>query len=115
MYNVNLSFHYNCNGFPSFATEMPCLERSEGKSCVHVMNVSTEETDWDEYSCDHEVVTTVIREHINMFPNLSTQLGEINGRGWMIARTARIPEAGVVRRGSYVFAPTARPPWVPSF
>ncbi|KAI3818860.1 hypothetical protein L1987_12681 [Smallanthus sonchifolius] len=97
--NVNLSFHFNCTGFPSFATEIPCMERSEGKSCVHVMNSSTEETDWDEYSCTDEVVTPVIGEHINGFPNLSTDFGELLRRGfelewWRVDDCDKCEESG---------------------
>ncbi|KAI3818866.1 hypothetical protein L1987_12687 [Smallanthus sonchifolius] len=86
MLNVNLSFHYNCNGFPSFATEIPCLqlEKTQGKSYVHVMHSSIEETDWDAYSCADQVVTAVIGEHIHMFPDLSRQLGEILDKGFQL-------------------------------
>ncbi|KAI3732142.1 hypothetical protein L1987_63340 [Smallanthus sonchifolius] len=84
MNSVNLSFHFNCNGFPPSAIEIPCFERIEGKSCVHVMNNNTEETGWEEYSCSQEVVTTVIKEHIDNLPNLSTQFGEILERGFQL-------------------------------
>ncbi|KAJ0429889.1 putative transcription factor interactor and regulator LIM family [Helianthus annuus] len=80
--NANLSFHFNCTRCPSFATEIriPCFfERNERKACVHVMNTITEEA---EYSCTEKVVTTVVREHINEFPNLLTQLGEILPKGF---------------------------------
>ncbi|KAI3732155.1 hypothetical protein L1987_63354 [Smallanthus sonchifolius] len=62
--NVNLSFHFNCTGFPSFAIEIPCYEKKESNSYVHIMNASTEETDWDEYSCAQEVVTPVIGDDL---------------------------------------------------
>ncbi|KAI3818863.1 hypothetical protein L1987_12684 [Smallanthus sonchifolius] len=78
MYSVNLSFHFECNGCPSFATEIPCLDNNGGKSCVHNMSTSTEETaDWEEYSCDQEVVTTVYREYINMSPNFYSEYSRI--------------------------------------
>ncbi|KAI3732151.1 hypothetical protein L1987_63350 [Smallanthus sonchifolius] len=77
MSNVNISSHYGCNGCPSFATEIPCLDLIGRKSCVHIMNTSTEESDWDEYSCSQEMATTVLRQNINRFPNLSTQFGRV--------------------------------------
>ncbi|KAJ0429879.1 putative transcription factor interactor and regulator LIM family [Helianthus annuus] len=80
--NTNLSFHFNCTRCPSFATEiqMPCFfERNERKACVHVMNTITEEA---EYSCTEKVVTTVVHAHINEFPNLSMQLGDILPKGF---------------------------------
>ncbi|KAI7749606.1 hypothetical protein M8C21_030119 [Ambrosia artemisiifolia] len=64
MYNVNLSFHYNCNGSPPFATEMQCSGDPKKKSYVHVVN-RTEETDWDVYMCDHEVETTVLNNQLD--------------------------------------------------
>ncbi|MFS8023657.1 hypothetical protein Hanom_Chr16g01454051 [Helianthus anomalus] len=41
-HNVNLTFHFNCTGCPSFATEIPCFKR---KSCVQIMNNSVNEVD----------------------------------------------------------------------
>ncbi|KAL8249155.1 hypothetical protein R6Q59_006023 [Mikania micrantha] len=66
---VNLSFHFNCDGYSSFAIEIPCLFRSEGNAYVNVMNVTTEE-DWAEHSCADKVVTTVFPEP-DLIPNLS--------------------------------------------
>ncbi|KAJ0429890.1 putative wall-associated receptor kinase, galacturonan-binding domain-containing protein [Helianthus annuus] len=74
-HNVNLTFHFGCNECPDFATEIRCLER---KSCLQIMNNGTDEEDWNEFSCTGDVVTTVIRDHINRFlPNLSTTFGDV--------------------------------------
>ncbi|KAI3732149.1 hypothetical protein L1987_63348 [Smallanthus sonchifolius] len=76
--NVNLSFHFSCTGFPSFASEIPCMEKNQKKSFVYIMNTSRPvEPDWDVYSCSQEVVTTVLRENINRFPVLSTEFGRL--------------------------------------
>ncbi|KAI3732153.1 hypothetical protein L1987_63352 [Smallanthus sonchifolius] len=77
MSTIDLSFHFSCNGCPSFATEIPCFGIIGRKSCVHIMNMSREETDWGEYSCTQEVVTTVLRDNINRFPDLSTEFGRV--------------------------------------
>ncbi|KAM0049883.1 putative wall-associated receptor kinase, galacturonan-binding domain-containing protein [Helianthus debilis subsp. tardiflorus] len=75
-HNVNLTLHFGCIECPVFATEIPCFER---KSCLQIMNnVTEDETDWNEFSCTGDVVTTVIRDHINrILPNLSTTFGEV--------------------------------------
>ncbi|KAK9065264.1 hypothetical protein SSX86_016647 [Deinandra increscens subsp. villosa] len=76
--NANLSFHYNCTGCPSLAFDIPCLERNNSKSCVHVMNATMEEeTDWDKYSCTEHVVATVIGEHVELHSNLTEQFRDI--------------------------------------
>ncbi|KAI3780269.1 hypothetical protein L2E82_10242 [Cichorium intybus] len=58
--NVNLSFHFNCTGVPSFSHEIQCLSNPSNKSCVHSLNDEPENFNWTEYSCDEEVVTTVM-------------------------------------------------------
>ncbi|KAI3680391.1 hypothetical protein L2E82_50377 [Cichorium intybus] len=58
--NVNLSFHFNCTGVPSFAHEIPCLSTPTNKSCVHSLTFEPENFDWTQYSCDEEVLTTVL-------------------------------------------------------
>ncbi|XP_022025360.2 LEAF RUST 10 DISEASE-RESISTANCE LOCUS RECEPTOR-LIKE PROTEIN KINASE-like 1.2 isoform X1 [Helianthus annuus] len=80
MYSVNLTFHFDCNGCPSFATEIPCLEGNEGKACM-VANTSMD-SDWGEYSCDHEVVTTVTKEFMDTFPNHSVEFGRVLEKGF---------------------------------
>ncbi|KAJ0434610.1 putative wall-associated receptor kinase, galacturonan-binding domain-containing protein [Helianthus annuus] len=81
-YSVNLSFHFNCTGFPSFAMGIPCLDENERKACVHIVNASTEETDWDLYSCTDEVVTTVSKEFVDMFRNLTGNFSNVLERGF---------------------------------
>ncbi|KAF5756376.1 putative wall-associated receptor kinase, galacturonan-binding domain-containing protein [Helianthus annuus] len=80
--SVNLSFHFDCDECPSFATEISCLDRDAGKACLEVMSNSTEEKDWDVYSCDQEVVTTVFGSNIDRFPNLSTNFGRVLEKGF---------------------------------
>ncbi|KAD7117386.1 hypothetical protein E3N88_04654 [Mikania micrantha] len=72
---VNLSFHFNCDGSPSFATAIPCLGRNGGNAYVNVVNVTTED-DWDVHSCAEKVVTTVYPEPIFM-SNLSLNYGRL--------------------------------------
>ncbi|KAF5756364.1 putative wall-associated receptor kinase, galacturonan-binding domain-containing protein [Helianthus annuus] len=73
-HNVNITFHFGCIECPDFATEIQCFER---KSCLQIMNNGTDESDWDEFSCTGDVVTTVIRDNINrILPNLSTTFGD---------------------------------------
>ncbi|KAI3812639.1 hypothetical protein L1987_17350 [Smallanthus sonchifolius] len=62
--NVNISFHFNCTGYPSFANAIPCLYYNESRASVNVMSSETESFDWSVYSCEEEVVTTVLREAI---------------------------------------------------
>ncbi|KAJ0448337.1 putative protein kinase RLK-Pelle-WAK-LRK10L-1 family [Helianthus annuus] len=85
--NTNLSFNFDCTGCPSLATEIriPCFESNQRKSCVHILSTTTqEEVDWSDYFCSDEVVTTVISgEYMpDMFPNISTKLGEILEKGF---------------------------------
>ncbi|MFS8023652.1 putative wall-associated receptor kinase, galacturonan-binding domain-containing protein [Helianthus anomalus] len=82
MSSVNLSFHFDCDECPSFATKISCLDRDAGKACLEVMSNSTEEKDCDVYSCDQEVVTTVFGSNIDMFPNLSTNFGRVLEKGF---------------------------------
>ncbi|XP_076945881.1 LEAF RUST 10 DISEASE-RESISTANCE LOCUS RECEPTOR-LIKE PROTEIN KINASE-like 2.4 [Bidens hawaiensis] len=82
MITVNISFHFNCTGFPSFATEIPRLGNNERKSCVHVMNDTTEETDWGQYSCSEEAITAVVKDRTGSLPDLSRGLGELLQRGF---------------------------------
>ncbi|KAK9065265.1 hypothetical protein SSX86_016648 [Deinandra increscens subsp. villosa] len=83
--HLNLSFHFNCTGFPPSATEIkiPCLlERDERNAYVNIVEEDSE-SDWDEYSCTDQVVTTVIRDDIEITSKLSTKyLSEILGRGF---------------------------------
>ncbi|KAI3713670.1 hypothetical protein L1987_72253 [Smallanthus sonchifolius] len=62
--NVNISFHFNCTGYPSFANAIPCLYYNEYRASVNVVDSETESFDWSVYSCDEEVVTKVLREAI---------------------------------------------------
>ncbi|KAM0049888.1 putative wall-associated receptor kinase, galacturonan-binding domain-containing protein [Helianthus debilis subsp. tardiflorus] len=82
MSSVNLSFHFDCDECPSFATEIPCLDRDAGKACLDVVDNSTGQEDWGAYSCDQEVVTTVFGEYVNMFPNLSTNFSKVLEKGF---------------------------------
>ncbi|KAL4573379.1 hypothetical protein LXL04_020182 [Taraxacum kok-saghyz] len=60
--NVNLSVHFNCNGVPSFAREIPCLSSPTNKSCVNRVNSEPPDFSWDEFSCDKDVVVTTVLE-----------------------------------------------------
>ncbi|XP_076886724.1 LEAF RUST 10 DISEASE-RESISTANCE LOCUS RECEPTOR-LIKE PROTEIN KINASE-like 1.2, partial [Bidens hawaiensis] len=82
MSTVNISFHFNCTGFPSFATELRCLGNNERKSCIHVMNDTTEATDWDQYSCSEEVITTVFKDPMGNSPDLTRGFVELLRRGF---------------------------------
>ncbi|KAK1438371.1 hypothetical protein QVD17_04179 [Tagetes erecta] len=63
--NVNISFHFNCTGYPGFDNAIPCLDSgTRRKSSVNVMDSETEKFDWSVYSCDEEVVMAVLREEI---------------------------------------------------
>ncbi|KAL8249143.1 hypothetical protein R6Q59_006011 [Mikania micrantha] len=77
---VNLSFHFNCTGHPSFAIEIPCLFRTERNAYVNVMNDTTEE-EWADYSCADKVVTTVFPE-TDLIPNLVAIYGRLLGGGF---------------------------------
>ncbi|KAL4573380.1 hypothetical protein LXL04_020183 [Taraxacum kok-saghyz] len=55
--NVNLSFHFNCTGVPDFASEIPCLSSPTNKSCVNRVDSEPQNFNWEEFSCDEEVVT----------------------------------------------------------
>ncbi|KAL8249139.1 hypothetical protein R6Q59_006007 [Mikania micrantha] len=79
---VNLSFHFNCDGSPSFATSIPCLGTDRGNAYVNVMNVITEE-DWGEYLCSEKVVTTVFPENV-FTANLSMGFGRLLERGFQL-------------------------------
>ncbi|KAI3780322.1 hypothetical protein L2E82_10299 [Cichorium intybus] len=57
--NVNLSFHFNCTGVPSFAHEIRCLSTPTNKSFVHSLYEEPPNVNWTEYSCLEEVETTV--------------------------------------------------------
>ncbi|KAI3732141.1 hypothetical protein L1987_63339 [Smallanthus sonchifolius] len=79
-FSVNISFHFNCSGCPSFATEIPCLDNNGRKSCLVT---STEETeDWDGYSCSEEVVTAVIDELMKKSPNFQVDFGSVLEKGF---------------------------------
>ncbi|KAL4573389.1 hypothetical protein LXL04_020192 [Taraxacum kok-saghyz] len=60
--NVNLSVRFNCNGVPSFAREIPCLSSPTNKSCVNRVNSEPPDFNWDEFSCDKDVVVTTVLE-----------------------------------------------------
>ncbi|KAK9052897.1 hypothetical protein SSX86_029527 [Deinandra increscens subsp. villosa] len=62
--NVNISFHFNCTGYPSFANAIPCLYDNESRASVNVVDSEMEKFDWSVYSCDEEVVTAVLREAV---------------------------------------------------
>ncbi|XP_076886654.1 LEAF RUST 10 DISEASE-RESISTANCE LOCUS RECEPTOR-LIKE PROTEIN KINASE-like 2.1 [Bidens hawaiensis] len=82
MYTINLSFHFDCDRCPSFATEVPCLERDNGKACLDIVNNIIDELDWNEYSCDQEVITTVSGGNLERFPDLPTSFSSILERGF---------------------------------
>ncbi|KAI3732147.1 hypothetical protein L1987_63345 [Smallanthus sonchifolius] len=82
VFSVNLSFHFDCNGCPSFAMEITCLEQNDRKVCLDVMNNGTDESVWDAYLCDQEVVTTVIGEKMRLVPNLATGFGRVLEEGF---------------------------------
>ncbi|KAJ0434614.1 putative glycerophosphodiester phosphodiesterase, protein kinase RLK-Pelle-LRK10L-2 family [Helianthus annuus] len=81
---VNISFHFDCNECPSFATEIPCLQRNGEKACL--TNIRREESVWDEYSCDQEVVTTVFQDVMDLIfdvtMNFSSALEKGFGLRW---------------------------------
>ncbi|KAJ9550677.1 hypothetical protein OSB04_014722 [Centaurea solstitialis] len=83
-YNVNLSFHFNCNGIPNFATELPCPESNSGgrKSCVNVMSPETEDFDWSSYSCTEDVVKTVMNNSDLYADRLGREYGLALSRGF---------------------------------
>nr|KAJ0193866.1 hypothetical protein LSAT_V11C800446480 [Lactuca sativa] len=58
--NVNLSIHFNCNGVPHFAHEIPCLSSRTNKSCVNSVHSEPPDFNWDEYSCDDDVIVTTV-------------------------------------------------------
>ncbi|KAL4573390.1 hypothetical protein LXL04_020193 [Taraxacum kok-saghyz] len=58
--NVNLSFHFNCTGVPDFASEIPCLSSPTNKSCVSRVDLEPQNFNWEEFSCDEEVVTMAL-------------------------------------------------------
>ncbi|KAJ9550678.1 hypothetical protein OSB04_014723 [Centaurea solstitialis] len=83
-YNVNLSFHFNCNGTPNFATEIPCPGSNSGgrKSCVNVMRPETEDFDWSTFSCTEDVVKTVLNHSDLYAGTLGREYGFALGRGF---------------------------------
>ncbi|CAI9299816.1 unnamed protein product [Lactuca saligna] len=58
--NVNLSIHFNCNGVPHFAHEIPCLSSRTNKSCVNSVHSEPADFNWDAYSCDDNVIVTTV-------------------------------------------------------
>ncbi|KAJ0429888.1 putative wall-associated receptor kinase, galacturonan-binding domain-containing protein [Helianthus annuus] len=77
---VNISFHFDCNECPSFATEIPCLQRNGEKACL--TNISREESVWDEYSCDQEVVTTVFQDVMDLIFDVTTNFSSALEKGF---------------------------------
>ncbi|CAH1439388.1 unnamed protein product [Lactuca virosa] len=64
--NVNISIHFNCNGVPPFSHEIPCLSSRTNKSCVNSVHSEPANFNWDEYSCDDDVIVTTV---LDVFPS----------------------------------------------
>lgn len=81
-YNANVSFHFDCNGCPSFAFEIPCLEKNARKACLDMSR--GEYWDWNDYSCDQLVITTVSREFIDVISDLPTNFSSVLEKGFAL-------------------------------
>lgn len=75
--NKNLSFYYNCSGYPSGVPFIECLSSGVNRSFVFEMGNETKGFDWDE-NCQVNVVVTVMKDEVTSDGLMSEFAGAMN-------------------------------------